>query len=149
MNRAEATDLLRRLHQAQGRFYAGHGEGDLRALLSENISWQVPGDNAIAGHYQGIDEVMAYFARRRDLARRSLRLYPGELLVGEGEMVASLTDGEAVLGGREHRWSTVGLYRVAEGRVRACWLLPLDAAAFDRIWAAPSTAAGPGGEEQA
>jgi hypothetical protein len=33
-----------------------------------------------------------------------------------------------------HTWGTVGLYEVADGRIRRCWLLPLDAADFDAIW---------------
>jgi len=28
----------------------------------------------------------------------------------------------------------VGLYELREGRVAACWLLPLDVAAFDAAW---------------
>lgn len=126
--------MLGRLHRAQGRFYAGAGGDELRGLLSERVTWSVPGDNAIAGYYEGIDAVMDYFCRRRDLARRSLRLHPGELLTGAGDMVASLTEGSVILGGREERWSTVGLYRLGASRVEACWLLPLDQAAFDRIW---------------
>jgi hypothetical protein len=78
---------------------------------------------------------MAYFGRRRDLAARSFRMHPGEVLTGDGDHVAVLTDGVAVVGGREERWSTVGLYRLAGGRIAACRLLALDQAAFDRIWA--------------
>jgi ketosteroid isomerase-like protein len=136
MNRRHAAELLGRLHRAQGRFYAGVSGDELRELLSERVTWSVPGDNAIAGYYEGIDAVMDYFSRRRDLARLSLRLHPRELLTGTGDMVASITDGSAILGGREHRWSTVGLYRLCAHRVEACWLLPLDQAAFDRVWAA-------------
>jgi hypothetical protein len=40
------------------------------------------------------------------------------------------------VGGVEHRWSTVGLYRLEGGRVAACWLLPLDQRAFDAVWGA-------------
>jgi hypothetical protein len=60
---------------------------ELRALLAPDIVWHVPGS-----------------ARRRDLADRTFRMHPGELLVGDDDHVA------------------------------ACWLLPLDAAEFDRIW---------------
>ena len=43
----------------------------------------------------------------------------------------------ATLAGRDRRWSTVGLYDVAEdGRIAACWLLPLDQREFDSIWCA-------------
>ncbi len=135
MDRAAALDLLARLHAAQGEFYSGGDDAPLRALLHPGIEWHVPGRNAIAGDYRGVDEVMAYFARRRDHAARTFRMHPGDVLVGEGDRVAVLTDGSATIGGREERWSTVGLYRVAADRVAGCWLLPLDTAAFDRIWA--------------
>src|SRR5262245_9294932 len=53
MERAEAVDLLRRLHQAQQAFYAGGDEAPVRALLTDDVHWHVPGRNAIAGDYQG------------------------------------------------------------------------------------------------
>jgi ketosteroid isomerase-like protein len=135
VERAAALELLARLHAAQGDFYAGGAEAPLRALLDPDVEWHVPGRNAIAGDYRGIDAVMAYFARRRDHAARTFRMHPGDVLVGEGDRVAVLTDGSATIGGRDERWSTVGLYRFAGDRIAACWLLPLDPAAFDRIWA--------------
>jgi ketosteroid isomerase-like protein len=134
MNRDTALQRLQRLHEAQGLFYAG-GSGDaVRELLAEDVVWRVPGENAIAGVYEGVEAVMEYFARRRDLASKTFRMHPGEVLVGDGEYVAVLTDGTAVVGGEERRWSTVGLYRFRGERVAACWLLPLDPSEFDRIW---------------
>ena len=134
MDHDTARERLAALHAAQGAFYAGGDAAPLRALLTEDIEWHVPGDNAIAGDYRGLDAAMAYFARRRDLADRTFRMQPGELLVGDGDHVAALTDGEAVIGGEAHRWSTVGLYRFRGERIRGCWLLPLDPAAFDAAW---------------
>jgi ketosteroid isomerase-like protein len=134
MDRAEALDLLRRLHDAQGAFYAGAEEAPVRALLTEDVHWHVPGRNAIAGDYHGIDAVLAYFRRRRDLVDRTFRMHLGDVLVGDGTCVAALTDGTAMAGGVERRWSTVGLYQLHDGRVGACWLLPLDPATFDDIW---------------
>ena len=134
MDRDEARRVLARLHEAQGAFYAGGPPEPLRALLADDVAWVVPGRNAIAGEYRGIDEVMAYFAQRRNLAARTFRMHPGDLLTGDGDHVAVLTDGTATIGGTERRWSTVGLYRLHLGRVAACWLLPLDQGAFDAIW---------------
>jgi hypothetical protein len=57
-----------------------------------------------------------------------------DVLTGAGGRIAALTDGSATIGGSELRWSTVGLYEVRGGQIAACWLLPLDAAAFDAIW---------------
>ena len=130
-----AGDYIERLHLAQGEFYAGGSGERLRELLTDDIVWTVPGRNAIAGRYEGIEQVMAYFERRRELASRSFQMHTREILAGEGDHVAALTDGRATLGGVERRWSTVGLYRVRDGRIAACWLLPLDAEEFDRIWA--------------
>jgi uncharacterized protein len=136
VDRAAAAAILARLHAAQGAFYAGGEAADatLRAVLDPAIEWHVPGRNAIAGDYLGIEAVMAYFARRRDHAARTFRMHPGDILTGEGDRVAVLTVGEATIAGREERWSTVGLYRLADGRIAGCWLLPLDPVAFDRIW---------------
>jgi ketosteroid isomerase-like protein len=127
-------DVLDRLHAAQGAFYAGQDESAIRNVLTEDIAWHVPGANAIAGDYRGIDEVLAYFARRRDLAQRTFRMHPRDVLAGDGDHVAVLTDGTATIDGVEHAWSTVGLYRLDGERIAECWLLPLDAAAFDAIW---------------
>ena len=137
MTRAEAERVLARLHAAQGAFYAGGPPEPLHDVLTDDIVWVVPGRNAIAGEYRGIDAVIDYFTRRRELADGSFRMHPGDLLVGDGDHVAVLTDGTATIDGVEHRWSTVGFYRLRDERVAACWLLALDAAAFDAIWSGP------------
>jgi ketosteroid isomerase-like protein len=135
VDRAAALEALGRLHAAQGEFYAGGDDAPLRALLDPGVEWHVPGRNAIAGTYRGVEAVMAYFARRRDHAARTFRMHPGDVLTGDGDRVAVLTDGSATIAGREERWSTVGLYEIADGRIAGCRLLPLDPEAFDRIWA--------------
>jgi ketosteroid isomerase-like protein len=135
VDRDVAIEVLSRLHDAQGAFYGGGAAAPLRELLTNDVVWRVPGENAIAGIYTGVDDVMEYFARRRDLAAETFRMHPGELLVGEGEHAAVLTDGTAFLHGAKQSWSTLGLYRFRGGRIAACWLLPLDAGHFDRTWA--------------
>jgi uncharacterized protein len=122
------------LHLAQARMYAGAGDAEVRALLADDLVWHVPGSSPIAGDHRGLDAVLAYFERRRVLAQDTMRMHSRGLLTGDGEHVAALTDGTATIDGEEHAWSTVGLYRVRGGRVRECWLLPLDPVAFDRIW---------------
>lgn len=58
-----------------------------------------------------------------------------DVLVGQSDSVCALTDGTATIAGHDHRWSTVGLYSMAQsGQIRACWLLALDQAAFDAVW---------------
>jgi ketosteroid isomerase-like protein len=134
VDRAEAIELLDRLHGAQNEYYGGGSGAALEALLAPGIVWTVPGSSPIAGTYRGRREVFGYFDRRRDLAAGTFRMIRRDVLAGAGDRVAALTDGVATIGGAGHRWSTVGLYEVAAGRIAACWLLPLDPVAFDAIW---------------
>jgi len=83
---------------------------------------------------------LAYFRHRRDLAGATFRMHRKDILVGEGRRLAALTDGTATLAGRARQWSTVGLYDVTEqGRIAACWLLPLEQGEFDAIWSSGSS----------
>jgi uncharacterized protein len=136
VHRETAVDLLDRLHQAQNEFYAGGSGAALEQLLAPSVRWTVPGENRIAGTYRGLDAVCGYFRRRRDLADNTFRMKRRDVLVGDGDRIAALTDGFATTGGVDHRWSTIGLYEVVDGRIAACWLLPLDQHAFDAIWSA-------------
>ncbi len=135
MNRDTAVGLLNRLHTAQNEFYAGGSGAPLRELLAPDITWTVPGYNGIAGTYRGREAVLDYFRRRRDLADHTFQMERRDILVGDGNRVAALTDGFATIRNADHRWSTVGLYEFAGQLITACWLLPLDQHAFDTIWA--------------
>jgi ketosteroid isomerase-like protein len=136
-SRVAAADLLSRLHDAQGYFYAGGDDARLRAVLDPDARWHVPCRNAIAGEYHGIHAVLEYMTAWRRLAGASFRLHPGEVLIGSNDHIASLTDGSAVIDGTERHWSTAGLYRIEAGRISECHLLPLDPDEFDHIWQHP------------
>ena len=124
MDRTGAVQLLRRLHEAQQAFYAGGDEAPVRALLTDDIHWHVPGRNAIAGDYLGIEAVLAYFRRRRDLVDRTLRLHPGDVLVGDGDRIAALTDGQLWLVASSDAGRPWACTRSATGGLRAagCFL---------------------------
>jgi ketosteroid isomerase-like protein len=145
LERDAAVGALSRLHRAQGAFYARGDRLDLQELLTDDVVWHVPGSNSIAGTYRGVDEVMRYFSLRRELAGGTFRLHPGDVLVGEGEVVAALTDGTARIAGTDHRWSTIGLYRFRDGLISECRLVPFDLRQFDRIWTTAAKPAAGGG----
>jgi ketosteroid isomerase-like protein len=133
---AETTDPLLvvvRFHDEQRRAYAGGPIDSLRALLSDDVVWHVPGRSLIAGEHRGIDSVLAYFEQRRAITGATLRvIVHGTAMVGD--RVVQLAGGRAEREGRELTWETVGVFRVAAGRIAECWLVPFDQYAFDRIW---------------
>jgi hypothetical protein len=135
MNRDTVIGLPGRLHKAQNEFDAGGSGAAHQQLLAPNITWTVPGDNRIAGTYRGLKEVPDYFRRRRDLADHTFQMKQRDVLVGDGDHLAALTDDFATIRNVDHRWSTVGLYNVIDQHITACRLLPLDQHAFDAIWA--------------
>jgi YbgC/YbaW family acyl-CoA thioester hydrolase len=130
---AKAEPLLDALHQAQAALYS-HGDATgVEQLLDPDIVWRVPGNNQIAGTYRGVDGVLAYMRRRRELAGATFRMHRREVLVGPSHF-AALTDGTVERDGIIHRWSTIGLYQARDGRISECSLIPLDAPAFDAAW---------------
>jgi hypothetical protein len=134
VNRLDAIGVIEALHQAQNGYYSGGGDEALRHVLARDIVWTIPGRNSISGTYRGVDEVLDYFSRRRAIANATFRMHRLDVLVGDGERIAALTDGRATIRGLERTWSTVGLYEVLDKVVTACWLLPLDSEEFDAIW---------------
>jgi acyl-CoA thioester hydrolase len=129
----DAEALLDALHSAQAALYGSGDTAGVERLLDPEIVWRVPGNNLIAGRYQGVEEVIGYMRRRRELANATFRMYRREVLAGPSHF-AALTDGTVERHGFSHQWSTVGLYRARNGRIVECTLIPLDPAAFDAAW---------------
>jgi ketosteroid isomerase-like protein len=134
-NAFDPATVVDAFYAVQRRFYAGEPvEAELAELMAPEIAWHVPGDNAIAGHYRGREDVLAYFRRRRDLAGRSFVVTPRGTLA-DATRVVHFADGEAQLGGETRRWRTAGIFEVDGQRIAECWLLAFDQPAFDEIWA--------------
>jgi 2'-5' RNA ligase len=131
---ADPVSVVRRLHAEQARVYAGAlGDAGLRDLLAEDVVWHVPGASAIAGEHRGVDAVLGYFRRRREMtdATFQVTVHGAAMIAGR---VVQLAGGRAMRAGAEVGWETVGVFRVAGGRIAECWLIPFDQPAFDRIW---------------
>ena len=132
----DPLSVVRRFHAEQARLYAGSGEvHGVRGLLAEDVVWHVPGASAIAGEHRGVEAVLAYMDARRRIMDGTFRVAVHGASVIAGRVV-QLAGGVAVRDGREVAWETVGVFRVAGGRIAECWLVPFDQAAFDSIWSA-------------
>jgi ketosteroid isomerase-like protein len=124
---------VRDFHRLQARAYADGTLEPLRELLAPDVVWHVPGRSAIAGDHVGIDAVIAYFDRRRSMTDATFRItIHGASLIAD--RVVQLAGGIAVRDGDSVSWETVGVFRVSDGRIAECWLVPFDLYAFDRIW---------------
>jgi ketosteroid isomerase-like protein len=131
-----SAEIVQRFYVLQRRFYVGEDvAAQLADVLAADVAWHVPGRSAIAGVYQGIDQVLAYFARRRELADQTLRIIERGVLADE-QQVVHFADGEATIDGQRRRWRTVGIFTVRSGRIAECLLLPFNQYEFDEIWSA-------------
>src|ERR1700730_19381349 len=104
------TRLIRDFHDRENRFYAGGDQEPVRAMLTEDVVWHVPGCSAIAGDYQGRDEVLRYFVRRRKLADATFRIDVRGVLADD-ERTVILARGEVDRDGETFAWATVVILR--------------------------------------
>jgi 2'-5' RNA ligase len=131
---ADPVSVVRRFHAMQASVYAGEAAtGVLREILSDDVVWHVPGASAVAGEHRGVDAVLGYLDKRRRMTDSTFRVtvHGAAMIAGR---VVQLAGGRASRFGREVLWETVGVFRVADGRITECWLVPFDQAAFDEIW---------------
>jgi ketosteroid isomerase-like protein len=101
--------------------------------LDENVIWHVPGRNAVAGEYRGIDQVLAYNRRRRELADGTFVVTMHDVLANDEHGLVIAT-GKATRGGEIFEWGAHGLYRFRNARIAECWVLPEDQLVFDEVW---------------
>jgi len=125
--------LIRDFHAAQNRFYAGGDQEPVRAMLAPDVAWHVPGRSALAGDYVGRDQVLRYFAGRRELAHATFRIAVRRVLADD-ERAVIFASGQLERDGETFAWEIAGVFRIAAGTIAECWVLPYDQYAFDEIW---------------
>jgi len=121
--------LLRREYEAR----AARDDRALTKVLADDVVWHVPGKNAIAGEYPGVDRVMEYVRRRRELVDGAFEITVHDVLANDEHGLVIAT-GRATRGGQTFEWRAHGLYRFRDGRIAECWVLPESQYEFDRIW---------------
>lgn len=116
--------------------YQARASGDIEAfagLLADDVLWHVPGDNAIAGVYRGIDDVVAYVHVRQTLSGGTFRVSVEDIVANQ-RLGCLRASGSAEIGGQLEQWRAHGIYRFHEGKIAECWVVPEDQREFDRIW---------------
>lgn len=93
--------------QAIGDFFEAYARYDLdgmRAVLTEDIAWTIPGHHALSGTKRGVDEVVAFFTQLSKAGMKAETFF----LEANDEYVVDIHRG----------YSTAG-----EGRVDTLWAL--------------------------
>ena len=87
----------------------------------------------VAGDYKGREEVLRYFAVRRELANGTFRIAVRGVLADD-ERAVIFAGGRVEREGAILEWETAGIFRIVDGKIAECWVLPFDQYRFDDIW---------------
>ncbi len=113
--------------------FDGLGAGDLqavRAVVSEDIVWHVPGDSKISGDAVGIE---AWAAKLQSLFASGLN---AELLnvMAEGDQVITVQRNSASASDGELDILVLNLFTLADGKLSRMQTFPGDQYALDAFW---------------
>jgi ketosteroid isomerase-like protein len=119
------------------RGYDAFNKGDsdtLVQLFDETVVWHVPGRSSIAGDYEGLEAIMAYFGRLDELTDGT---YHAELqvAVGDEEHVVSIDRSSATTNGSRYDENELVVFRFRGGRVVEAWQAMMNPYAHDEFFA--------------
>lgn len=106
----------------------------LREVFADTTIFHEPGRSPISGDYQGLDQVLGFFAT---LAERSGGTFRATLhdVVANDEHVVGLHSSDAERDGRRAHSPTVLVFHVRDGRIAETWSHHHDQHDFDEFWA--------------
>lgn len=107
----------------------------LSELLSDDITWHVPGHNPLAGTHHGRTAVLQVLRKLVELTGGTSTVNTAALLVGADDLVAVVEQGSARTAAATIEIRNVSLFRVSDGSIQEMWFLPGDQYALDAFWA--------------
>jgi ketosteroid isomerase-like protein len=117
------------------RGYESFQTGDmdtLRSLLTSDIGWHSPGQGA--GHFHGVDAVMAEFGRLFEDTDGTFRVSVTEITEGE-ESVVVLARATGTRGDKTFDQPYTHVFHFRGDQVSESWILYYDQAATAAFWA--------------
>ncbi len=124
---------LTKIRQALDTYNAGDRQG-MREFLTPDVRWHVSGDHPLSGDYRGVDDVLGYFERVREMTEGTLRIEPTQMLADDGHAAIFMR----VTARRGDRNLNVlmaeALTLDEDGRWREYWALADDQSAVDAFW---------------
>ena len=117
--------------------FAAFGRGDMDALrkqtFTDDVRWHNPGRGPISGDYEGIDQVIQYFARVFELTGGTFSLELHDVLANDEHAVALITvRGERA--GKQLTDNEVLTYHIRNGKISEVWTHTTDLYAADEFF---------------
>jgi ketosteroid isomerase-like protein len=115
---------------------AAFGRGDLNALqnyFAEDIRWHIPGRGPLAGHHEGIAQVMGLLSKISELSRGTARLDLHDILANDNHTVTLATI-RAERAGKHYQDDLVQVAHVQNGKVTEIWTHPADPYTAEEFW---------------
>jgi ketosteroid isomerase-like protein len=133
------ADLVRRLFDAFGQ----QNREEIVAVIAEDCVWRVPGNNVLAGEYEGRAAVLSLFGRLKRLFTGPAGFEIIDLAVSQ-DRVMSYQYGTVVVGGETVRLKECLVFRIDQGQVVEVDEFQYDQHTFDRVFSAEALAAATG-----
>jgi uncharacterized protein len=117
--------------------FAAFGRGDMDALrkqiLTDDVRWHNPGRSPVSGDYEGIEQVLQYFAQVVGLTGGTFSLELHDVLANDEHAVALVTvRGERA--GKQLADNEVLTYHIRDGKVSEVWVHTTDLYAADEFF---------------
>ena len=120
------AQVVRRLTAALA---ARDGE-TVASLVTDDVVYHFPGNNALSGTFRGRDELMAFFRRFPTVLDGPPTADTHDVLSSEAHG-ADLSTLSATRGERGHTWRAIRIYHFVEDRISEVFVTIDDQAAFD------------------
>lgn len=120
------------------RFYQAFVNGDLAtidSLMTEDVSFHVPGSGSNAGDYQGKQAVFGFFGKAAAATGGSLKLELLDVMAGEQHVAAVATYRAEREGRAPLQNNLVHLIKLRDGRIARSWFHSRNQYEVDAFWA--------------
>jgi ketosteroid isomerase-like protein len=128
---SSATAVVRRFYQA---FVTGD-MATIDSLMTEDVSFHVPGTGSNAGDYQGKEAVFGFFGKAVSTTGGSLKLELLDVLAGEDHVAALATYRAERAGRAPLQNNLVQLIKLRDGRIAQSWFHSRNQYEVDAFWA--------------
>ena len=117
--------------------YDAFARGDVPAVLAvfaDDIAFHVPGDNLVAGDYNGHQELVGFFEKLDELSGGTFGVSVREIFDNAAGTVVALCSLEGERNGQQRSFDTVQVWQFVDGKATSFREYNDEQAALDEFW---------------